>query len=350
MRVSSPPLSALGLLALALSAAGPSARAEVISFEEIAAQNSNASPVSEEYAALGVHFVTTDDGSVWSGTSAGDPGGWQLEGTNGTSFLGFNGKSYGLTVDFDAPVSGFQVDVAASMGSQPGQTFTLEGYLGGALVETVTVTLGGVNEWVTAGLTQDCDEVVWSGGGSSAFRPFGADNVRWSGDGSPPVEPPPDEEPPAGPPPVVQATIDVSPGHHHDVVNPLSQGHIVVALLGSADLAAQDVLIDSLALGPGGAAADPDSARLEDVNGDGVDDLVAEFPVAATGLAFGDTQVCLMGSTDAVDFVGCGDVLTLGSAPGGHGKSCGGGHGGHASVPHRGHHHGHRSHGHHHGH
>ena len=35
-------------------------------------------------------FLAIDDGTIWSGISDGDPGGWGLEGTNGSAFSGFN--------------------------------------------------------------------------------------------------------------------------------------------------------------------------------------------------------------------------------------------------------------------
>src|SRR5262245_53243188 len=109
------------ILCLALALLGPAvAGAEEINFDEIPPANSNFPAPAEEYAPMGVHFHATDDGSVWSGLSGGDPGGWGLEGTNGTAFAGFNGSSYGLRVAFDAPVREVSVDVARSLGSRVG--------------------------------------------------------------------------------------------------------------------------------------------------------------------------------------------------------------------------------------
>ena len=83
-------------LTLAGLVAGPVSAIETISFEEIPAQNTIFATLSEEYAHLGVHFSSNDDGSTWDGMSNGDPGGWELEGTNGPTFAGFNGASYRL--------------------------------------------------------------------------------------------------------------------------------------------------------------------------------------------------------------------------------------------------------------
>ena len=43
------------------------AGAGVISFEEFPAVNTNCCYVSEEFAGMGVHFHTTDDGAIWTG-------------------------------------------------------------------------------------------------------------------------------------------------------------------------------------------------------------------------------------------------------------------------------------------
>ncbi len=170
-------------IGVALSLAGiistnPLARAETISFEEFPAANCNCNFLAEEYADLGIHFQTVDDGSTWDGISNGDPGGWALEGTNGPTFLGFNGASYSLGCTFDNIVSDLQMDVARSAGSIDG-VFVLEGLRDGEVVETVRVTLGGINQWSTARLTEAVDGARWTGEGSS-FHPFGVDNVQWT--------------------------------------------------------------------------------------------------------------------------------------------------------------------------
>ena len=91
------------LLTTSLMATATSAGAEVISFDEMTATNSNCCYLTSEYLDLGVTFETTDDGSVWGGLSNGNPGTWGLEGTNGPAFLGFNGASYSATMLFDVP-------------------------------------------------------------------------------------------------------------------------------------------------------------------------------------------------------------------------------------------------------
>ena len=122
--------------------------------------------------------MATDDGTTWDGLGGGDPGGWGISGTNGDRFSGFNGASYGLTTTFSTNVSGFKLDVSRSSGSSSTDTFTLEGWLGGSMVETHTVTLSALNQWQTLSLSSVVDKTVWSGTGS--FHPYGIDNVRWN--------------------------------------------------------------------------------------------------------------------------------------------------------------------------
>jgi hypothetical protein len=283
-------------LALAGLVASPAVASEVISFDEIPGQNDNSATLSEEYAHLGVHFSSSDEGTIWDGVSEGDPGGWELEGSNGPSFAGFNGASFQLTASFDAPVPAFQLDVSAASGADPGGAFVLEGYRAGALVDRRTVTLGGLNQWMTVALTGDVEEVRMIGD-TSGFRPFGVDNLRWGVDAP-------------SPPSRIDASIDVLPGNAENPLNPGSYGVVPVALLGSDSLDVMDVDPASLALGVTGAPAQ--QLSYSDVNGDGWFDLVAHYLVRETGAAYGDTSLCLTGATaDGVELAGCDSIRTV---------------------------------------
>jgi hypothetical protein len=284
------------LLALTGLVAGPVTASEVISFDEVPAQNNNFNTLSEEYAHLGVHFETTDDGSTWDGMSNADPGGWELEGTNGPTFVGFNGDSYRLIARFDAPVPAFGLDVAAASGADPGGSFAVQGYRAGALVETENVTLGALNEWMPVALSADVDEVVLIGD-TRGFRPFGVDNMHWGLDAP-------------GEPAQIDASIDVLPGSDENPLNPGSKGVVPVALLGSETLDVMNVDPTSLALGVGAAPAK--AMSYADVNGDGRMDLMAHYEIPATGTAYGDTSICLTGTTmGGGAFAGCDSIRTV---------------------------------------
>jgi hypothetical protein len=281
-------------LCLGLAAVAPGAVAETISFEEIEPQNDNRMALSEEYAHLGVHFIASREGAIWDGMSNGDPGGWEIEGTNGPAFVGFNGPSYELVVQFDEPVPAFRVDVASASGAAPGSVFTLHGYMDGELVESNSVLLGDVNVWDTVELTADVDEVVWTSSGAS-FRPFGADNMGWGLDAAPSR---------------LDVAIDVLAGSPENPLNPGRAGVVPVALMGSEQFDAMEADPDSLLLGVDGAPAE--SAHMSDIDGDGWTDMVVHFRVERTGTAYGDTSICLTGETFAgMSFAGCDQIRTV---------------------------------------
>lgn len=287
-----PPFVALSALLLA----SPALAAQ-IGFEEIPAANANCCYVGEQYAGLGLHFVATDDGSVWQGMSQGDPGGWGLEGTNGPAFLGFNGKSYSLRARFDEPVLGFGVDVAASAGTRVGSQFRIEGFHAGALVESLTIPLGGANQWSSIQLGAEVDEVRLTGVGTG-FHPFGLDNLRWSSE-----------------PPLLAVEIDLLPGSEQNPVRAGRPGVVPVVLFGSAEFDVGQVDRETLALGEA-TVAHRRCPHVEDVDADGFPDLVSHHRVPGTGILPGDTQVCLTGETlDGDLFEGCDSVTTL-PAPG----------------------------------
>ena len=168
----------LSLAALLLAFSAASANATTITFDEFAPDNASGPMPAGRYAALGVTFVATDDGSTWGGNSQGNPGNWGLEGTNGPIFSGFNGASYGLSMLFNTDIAAFQLDASRSNGSAAGDTFTLEGWSNGALVNSTTVVLGAINVWSTLALPGVYDEIRWFGTGPG-FHPFGVDNINW---------------------------------------------------------------------------------------------------------------------------------------------------------------------------
>lgn len=162
---------------LACAAIAP-AGAATINFDEFAADDTNGPMAPARYAYLGVTFTSTDDGSTWGGLGNGDPGNWGLLGTNGSIFSGYNGESYGAGMLFGMAVDGVALDASRSNGSAAGNTFTLEGYLNGLLVDSETITFGDINSWSTLMLTGTIDELRWSGAGNG-FHPYGIDNIRW---------------------------------------------------------------------------------------------------------------------------------------------------------------------------
>lgn len=165
------------IIAASIVACAP-AMAGLITFDEFAPDNGNGGIPANRYAYMGVTFNTTDDGSTWGGNSNGNPGNWGLEGTNGPIFSGYNGASYNAGISFASSVTGVSLDASRSNGSQQGDTYTLEGWLSGALVDSMSVIFGAINDWSTLSLAGTYDELRWSGAGPN-FHPYGVDNIRW---------------------------------------------------------------------------------------------------------------------------------------------------------------------------
>jgi hypothetical protein len=101
-----------------------------------------------------------------------------------------------------------------------------------------------------------------------------------------------------------------------------NQEPVVVAILGSAEFDVTQLDVESLAFGPDGAAPIAGSPEdpfpsVEDVNEDGFDDLVVLFEAAETGIALGDTEVCVTGETaEGVSLAECDSVEVVESSGG----------------------------------
>jgi uncharacterized repeat protein (TIGR01451 family) len=110
----------------------------------------------------------------------------------------------------------------------------------------------------------------------------------------------------------IEARVDIKPGDPANVVNPGAQGVVPVAILGRAGFDMRTIDPSTLRFGPGGApASGPQLARIQDVNRDGIVDLVSHYPMAVTGITAGDSTACVRGAfRDGRQFGGC-DVLRV---------------------------------------
>lgn len=102
------------------------------------------------------------------------------------------------------------------------------------------------------------------------------------------------------PPPTRTVDIDIRPGTMPNPVNLRSQGVVPVAVLSDLQFDALSVDRGSLTFGRLGTEASlvKCNAQAEDVNADGLLDLVCRFSTAATGFDLADTQGVLMGVTE----------------------------------------------------
>ena len=86
-----------------------------------------------------------------------------------------------------------------------------------------------------------------------------------------------------------------------------------VAILGEPEFDVAEIDPATLALGPGGAQPTHRSGgHSDDVNGDGIADLLSHYNVKDANLSVGDEWVCATGKTlDGRAFEGCDVIRTL---------------------------------------
>ena len=117
-------------------------------------------------------------------------------------------------------------------------------------------------------------------------------------------------------PPVTTLSVDVDikPGSSQNSVAVRNKGVIPVAILGTDSFDATDVDPSTLAFGPGGAPIAHGNGHIEDVDDDGILDLMAHFRTKETGITCGDVGATLTGETfgglaiegsDSVRTTGC---------------------------------------------
>jgi hypothetical protein len=114
--------------------------------------------------------------------------------------------------------------------------------------------------------------------------------------------------------PTEPIAIDIKPGSFPNSINPKSKGVIPAAILTTDTFDATTVDSLSVEFGPNGAIEAHGKGHIEDVNGDGKNDLMLHFRTQATGIQCGDTSASLTGQTfngeeiegtDAIVTVGC---------------------------------------------
>jgi hypothetical protein len=116
----------------------------------------------------------------------------------------------------------------------------------------------------------------------------------------------------------VLVAVDINPWSDTNFIKPFSRLLIPVALLGSDDFDVADADVTTLAFGANGAVpafdlTNPFVYWLShwDVNRDGKKDLLSHYRTEDTGIATGDTEVCLAGETlEGTLFEGCDAITT----------------------------------------
>ena len=107
--------------------------------------------------------------------------------------------------------------------------------------------------------------------------------------------------------------LDITPGGDPNSISPKSKAVISVAVLTTDTFDATTIDPLSVQFGPNGATETHNRGHIEDVDGDGDDDMVLHFRTQETGIQCGDTQVGLTGMTvDGQEIEGDDSIQTVG--------------------------------------
>jgi len=113
---------------------------------------------------------------------------------------------------------------------------------------------------------------------------------------------------------VLAVSIDIKPYSFPNSINPHSRGVIPLAVLGSETFDVADIDVTTLAFGPDDAPIAHLNGHLQDVNYDGIMDLMTHYRTRDTGIMCGDESAALTGATldgefiegfDSIETVGC---------------------------------------------
>lgn len=116
----------------------------------------------------------------------------------------------------------------------------------------------------------------------------------------------------------VNVDVDIKPGSDPNSIKLTNKGVVPVAILTTDTFDAATVDPASVCFGDAEAPDERDcseahgTGHLEDVDGDGDEDLVLHYETRETGIDHGDTEACLTGKTsDGVNVRGCDAVRTI---------------------------------------
>jgi len=172
------------IVVLILVLVSPTLMAGVITFDDAYSDLGAWNKASTYYTSTqGVTLSGNYNGLV-GGVGNGDPGNWNLDGTNGSAFLGCNfGTSCSPSFQFNSMISSFSVDIGLPDFNWAG-VFTVSAFLNNILVNSQAIVLSsgwsGLGPWQTASFTggvYDSFSVTSSFTSGSAF---GIDNISFN--------------------------------------------------------------------------------------------------------------------------------------------------------------------------
>ena len=110
----------------------------------------------------------------------------------------------------------------------------------------------------------------------------------------------------------VELEISIKPDGSPNTINTQANGYIPVGIMSSYTFDVYTIDVTTLQFGPLDAApAHRAGGHIEDVNGDGLLDIVSHYATQETGIVPGDTEACVTGATfDGIFFWGCDAIRT----------------------------------------
>ena len=111
----------------------------------------------------------------------------------------------------------------------------------------------------------------------------------------------------------LEVDVDIKPDSFPNSISPHARGVTPIAILGRDTFDVLEVDVTTLAFGPGGAPIAHLNGHLQDVDYDGIMDLMLHFRTQDTGIACGDESATLAGETlDGQPFDGTDSIQTVG--------------------------------------
>ena len=107
--------------------------------------------------------------------------------------------------------------------------------------------------------------------------------------------------------------IDIKPGNELNPIQPTNMGAVPLAILSSNTFSVSTVDFSTVTFGPNGATPVHKMPHFEDVNNDGIIDMVLHFKTKEIGIEEQTIQLCLTAKTldGIVKLFGCDSIVIV---------------------------------------
>ena len=107
--------------------------------------------------------------------------------------------------------------------------------------------------------------------------------------------------------------IDIKPGSDPNAIQPFNMGLVPVVILSSNTFSASTVDFSTVIFGPDEANPVHKKPHFEDVNNDGLEDMVLHFKTKEIGIEENTIQLCLTAKTlgGTVTVIGCDSIIVV---------------------------------------